>query len=340
MQQTLQNFQFATQFYDHQHLDLVIKYYDHRYEQGYMEEWPENQKRKMLDVLQSLNLPNTGTLLDFGCGNGVFTNLLQTSLPGWKIFGVDVSPLAIYNASKKYPGCTFFTVDKMSEYSHFFDFVFSHHVLEHVTDIEQTINDIDSYVKPGSYQLHILPCGNPESFEYKLCLLHKNGIEDEKGSRFFFEDDGHLRRLTSSQLTSYFAQKGYALKKQFYANQYYGALNWISKSSPRFVKKITDPCFAIDEAHKQKILAARKQLLKSTYIQYPYSKYWQIKTKWNKNLSDKLKLMLLLIPAYLSKPTYMHYEKLALKEWNERKDDPRGSEMYLYFERPQAKKPE
>ena len=59
------------------------------------------------------------------------------------------------------------------------------------------------------------------------------------------------------------------------------------------------------------------------------SKY---KPKWNKNIADKIKQLILVLSASLSKPVYTYYEQLALKEWNEKKRDPNGSEMYLFFE--------
>ncbi|KJR40670.1 Methyltransferase type 12 domain protein [Candidatus Magnetoovum chiemensis] len=41
-----------------------------------------------------------GNGLDFGCGNGVFTKVLKTALPGWNIYGCDLSDVAIENAKK------------------------------------------------------------------------------------------------------------------------------------------------------------------------------------------------------------------------------------------------
>ncbi|MEI2710675.1 MAG: hypothetical protein V9E96_16940 [Chitinophagaceae bacterium] len=59
-------------------------------------------------------------------------------------------------------------------------------------------------------------------------------------NRFFFEEPGHLRRLTTNQFIEHEQKIGFSLIKDFYSNQYDGAINWITKSSPRFVKKLTD----------------------------------------------------------------------------------------------------
>ncbi len=314
-------------------IDTAIEFYDDRYEDGYMEEWDEDKKRKVEEIILSLNLPIKGKALDFGCGNGVFTVIIKKCLPEWEVFGVEISPVAVLNATKKNPKCKFFTSEKSYQYKNTFDFIFSHHVLEHVQEIPETISQINDYLKPKSCQLHILPCGNEDSFEYKICLLKKNGIETSNGNRFFFEEPGHLRRLKSVELEYQMKEKGFHLLKEFYANQYFGAINWITKSSPRFVKKLTDTTDSVNEKSANELKKIRKQLLGLTYLQFAYSKYWLIKSKWQKSITDYFKMLLLFLPAILSKPTFDKYNKLAVEEWNGNKTKVNGSEMYLFFER-------
>ncbi len=105
-------------------------------------------------------------------------------------------------------------------------------------NLSETFATFNTYLKPNASQLHILRCGNRGSLEYRICDLKSNGIE--KGNRFFFEEPGHLRRLTTDEFTNCERQIGFTLKKEFYSNQFDGAINWITKSSPRFVKKLTD----------------------------------------------------------------------------------------------------
>jgi SAM-dependent methyltransferase len=314
-------------------IDTAIDFYDERYEEGYMEEWDESKKKKIVEIIRSLDLPQKGKALDFGCGNGVFTIIIKQCLPEWDVYGVEISPVAINNAKKKFQECLFFTKDKAHNYQNFFDFVFSHHVLEHVQSIKDTINELETYLKVKSGQLHILPCGNEDSFEYNICTLHKNGIESNKENRFFFEEPGHLRRLTSREFVEYLRAANFVVTREYFANQYYGAINWISKSSPRFVKKLTDTTGAVDEEAKKKLIQLKRKLLKLTYLQFAYSKYWLIKSKWSKSFSDYLKLSVLFLPALLSHTVYEKYNKLADEEWNKRKTDRNGSEMYLYFQR-------
>lgn len=161
----------------------AVNFYDDRYSKGYMDEWPAEKKQRVLDLVRGLNLPERGDAVDFGCGNGEFTGVLKRALPGWNVYGIDITSVAIDNAQKRHPDCLFYMLPMNKK----FDFLFSHHVLEHVDDIDKTWHEIDRYLKKEASSLHVLPCGNQESFEYNLCLLRNDGIESGSGNRFFLK---------------------------------------------------------------------------------------------------------------------------------------------------------
>jgi SAM-dependent methyltransferase len=313
--------------------DAAIEFYQDRYEKGYMEEWDDLKKNKVKEVLKELNLPSKGKALDFGCGNGVFTRLIKDIFPDWEVYGVEISSIAIKNARKRIPECFFFEAKESIDHLGQFDFLFSHHVIEHVQDIKETFDIINSYLKKTSSQLHVLPCGNVGSYEYELSSLKKNGIEKEKDNRFFFEEPGHLRRLTTGEFTEYESNYGFKLENAWYSNQTDGAINWITKSSPRFVKKLTDSTDALDINAKEKLEKLRKYLLSLTYSQFAYTKYLEIKNKWNKTIADRIKLAILFFPAIIAKSTYQSWDKKAAEEWNRQKKNEKGSEMFLHFKR-------
>ena len=83
-------------------------FYDRRYADGYMDDWRADKRRRIFDLIAGLELPATGTALDFGCGTGVFTSILQQALPGWRVCGTDISQLALAKARARFPACTFF----------------------------------------------------------------------------------------------------------------------------------------------------------------------------------------------------------------------------------------
>lgn len=161
-----------------------------------MEDWDSKKKLRVLNIIRELNLPKTGVALDFGCGNGVGADIMKKALPTWKVFGTDISSHAISNAKRRFPHLNFFELSNQRRFYEKFDFLFSHHVLEHVFDINETLNTINRLLKKSASMLHILPCGNSGSLEHKISLLVNNGIDKTNG-KYFFEEPGHLRRLNT-----------------------------------------------------------------------------------------------------------------------------------------------
>ena len=135
---------------------MAVVFYQDRYAHGYMDDWSIEKKHRILEVIRSFDLPDIGEALDFGCGNGVFADVIKQALPaGWKVYGTDISEIAVENAKKRYPGCVFFVADDREFINKRFDFLFTHHVLEHVYNLPQVLEDINDYMKEESAVLHI-----------------------------------------------------------------------------------------------------------------------------------------------------------------------------------------
>ena len=309
-----------------------LKFYEARYAKGYMEEWPSEKKQRIYSIIKDLDLPKRGEALDFGCGNGVFTDVLRKALSSWHVFGTDISDRAINNAITRYPDCTFLVAEDAILKQKKFDFVFTHHVLEHVYNVKEILNQIDGFLKPASSMLHIMPCGNPGSYEHKICTLKKNGIDNIHGNRFFFEDEGHVRRLTSEELCELCHSKGFILEREFYANQYYGAINWITTSNTQFILTLTKPSQAIDLRAKARLIFMRGFLLFVFFSRLPSRKLKEIWHK-KKRAKDYVKLFTAM-PFYpVSTLFELYYGLKTRQEWNRKKHNRNGSEMYLFFKR-------
>jgi trans-aconitate methyltransferase len=309
------------------------EFYEDRYEQGYMEEWPIEKKRKILRIIRELQLPPEGEALDFGCGNGVVTEIIRQALPAWKVYGTDISGTAIANANNRYPDCTFFTADDPEFGNKKFDLVFTHHVFEHVYDLNEVFGQMNEYLKPEAAMIHFLPCGNKGSFEHKISLLRKEGIDKELGNRYFFEDKGHVRRLTTEEMRRLCETKGFELKKEYYSNQYYGAVNWITTYSPKFVLNIADASRAVDEDASRKLRIIRRQLILITALRLPVQMVNKFLHKKNKKLKHYV-LLGLGLPLYpFSYPFDRYWKQKAAAEFNARSHERNGSEMCLYFQR-------
>ncbi len=320
----------TTQLYDKQ---KAIGFYERRYVQGYMEEWPAEAKHKVIEVIRGLGLPECGEALDFGCGNGVLTEVIRQALPKWKVYGTDISTIAIAEARKRYPNCTFFVVGEKAFAGKKFDFVFTNHVLEHVYNLPQVLDEIDNRLKPTARILHILPSGNEGSFEHNVCLLRKDGINRELENRFFFEDEAHVRRLNTEQMSKLYAEKGFMLAREYYSCQYYGAIDWITQQGIGFVWMLTDTSEAIDETAKEKLRKLRYYLSFIAAIRFFAVKFENVWRKRKKRIKHFV-FLIAGLPSYIvAKPIDVYWKRKAFREWKTRKMDRNGSEMLLYFTR-------
>jgi SAM-dependent methyltransferase len=311
----------------------AIDFYENRYEKGYMDEWPIEKKQRVFQILRSLPLPETGDALDYGCGNGVFTDLLRQALPKWNIYGSDISQNAVNNAKVRFPECAFFVSDNEKKSEKKFDFLFSHHVLEHVFDIEKAMSEINDYLKPQAAIMHILPCGNENSFEYNFCKLRVDGMNPSMENRFFFEDEGHVRRLTTAKASDLIKVHGFSLEKDFYSNQYHGAIKWITQSSAAFIKEFANPEKGIDENAKKQLAKHRSKFLLLSNLQRPYALYKDIKAIKNKQLKHYIALIAYIIPSIVSYPVTSFINAKAKKEWETNNQAKNGSEMYIFYSR-------
>jgi len=310
----------------------VIRFYNDRYSKGYMEEWPTDKKQRILELIKGVNLSETGDALDFGCGNGEFTAVLKAALPKWNVYGMDISSIAIDNARKRHPGCIFFVPSDMLLMNKKFDFLFSHHVLEHGYDIDKAWREIDRYLKRQASTLHVLPCGNQGSFEYDLCVLRKDGIDADMGNRFAFEDISHLRRLTTQQMDH--AARLYDLGPvlDYYSNQFYGALDWITLLSPGLILDMTNPGKAKDKISALKLIFLTSILIFIKLMRFPANTidYKKGKMKWYKYY---FLFSALLIFYPFSKLTNVCLKYMSNAEWKNERSRKNGSEMYLYYKR-------
>jgi len=310
-----------------------IIFYDRRYSKGYMNEDQIGKKQRVFEILKSLDLPESGEALDFGCGNGVYTEIIKKVLPKWSVYGTDISHVAIRNAKKRVHDCTFFVSSDQNFGDKKFDFLFSHHVLEHVYNIFEVLDEINKFMKPCSNFLHILPCGNEGSFEHTICLLKKDGIDKQSENRFFFEDPGHIRRLTTQQLTAMIAKFGFNLSYEYYSNQYYGAINWITKSDPKLVLDITSSTNARNKESIAKLRSLRIKLLLLTCLRLPAVVIEKLKRKRTRIVRHYFLFTLAIIFYPFSQPIHFYLENKAKLEWKNRKNDTKGSEMHLCYSR-------
>jgi len=321
------------------------RFYEQRYAEGYMDQWDGDRHARLREVLSEIDLPPGARVLDFGCGSGGLTSALRERWPEAEIHGADISENAVASARTRVANATFHVLNDgfVASYRGHFDLVFSHHVLEHVYDLERTIADLRTLTAIGGRMHHALPCGNEGGLSHWLCSQRRDGIDPARGGRYFFEEESHLRRLRSDQLHQHLAAHDFALADEVYGYHWFGVLRLLTEMPPTQWLPIVSPLrcrarslpavsalallvavVALLRAPTQVLVRARRRLHQVT----------RLKTR-RLMQAGTLMLVALSLPAMLLVPVSLPCELVVRyrdeREWRRRRRARGGSEMFLTF---------
>jgi len=106
---------------------------------------------------------NKGALLDYGAGTGAFLEVAQKD--GWITTGVEPSNLARQQAERK--NVSLFSPDNPKSFAknNHYSAITLWHVLEHLPDLNQSLQNFHNWLKPGGTLVIAVP--NHESFDAK-----------------------------------------------------------------------------------------------------------------------------------------------------------------------------
>lgn len=122
-------------------------------------------RKRILDTVSSLPLPQGASLIDVGCGYGHISYYISENYPDYNLHLLETSSERLNLGKKVFNTGT----DKISlhhrlldssfsqEYNQSFDLTFSFHVLEHVYDIRDFVDNLFKITKPGGYILIEVP---------------------------------------------------------------------------------------------------------------------------------------------------------------------------------------
>ena len=124
-----------------------------------LEKHNENTFSKFINVCKK-NIPEHSHILDCGCGIGLSSYLLNKS--GFKVTGIDLSSLFISKAKNKFSNqlnlnFSVESVSKMSFSDNFFDAVCCYDLLEHVADVENSLEEMCRILKKGGILIIFIP---------------------------------------------------------------------------------------------------------------------------------------------------------------------------------------
>lgn len=309
-----------------------VRFYENRFQHGYMGFWSDFEQKRIFDLIGEMNLPAAGKLLDFGCGRGIFTRVLSQALPGWQIFGCDISQTAVENARLINPQGTFYVIGQPELMKHQFDFIHTHHVLEHVFDIHAAVGEIVSLAAPVCKMLHTLPCNHIGSLEQRVASRISGGINPEYGT-FFFEDRAHLRRLSAEETAALFASANFNGEGAAYANQYHGAIKWISESNLRLVLNFTKLARVKSTKDGVQQFMLRLYLVFTWFCFFAGSLFEKQDRGKMHFVRKSFQTISFILFFWLALPVRWFLIRRAMSEWKNNRHSMNGSELFLILAR-------
>lgn len=140
-------------------------------------------------------------LLDIGCGPGTISNLgyYYKREKEYKIYGIDFLKNNIQAIKKRYPKGVFAVAkaEKLPFNNAEFSSILSRHVLEHVTDLDKTLSEMNRVLKKGSTIVIAVP--------HEKLEKHMNRMIPH----YFEHGHHHERMFTKKSLRSALIQHGF-----------------------------------------------------------------------------------------------------------------------------------
>lgn len=200
-------------------------FYDRRYEHGYMQDFADLYEAcrvvTVRDTLRGL-VEEPRRVLDYGCGEGRYLDILRERFPRARLVGSDVSRVALDHARRQRPDAdyVFMSDERVPEPDGAFDLILSVEVLEHVADVELATRELGRLLAPNGRLVLTTPCANPGSLEWVI-NRRRGGLQPTPDGfgRFATDEPGHLRRLTSRDLRVLLARAGVAVDRIDYRAQ-------------------------------------------------------------------------------------------------------------------------
>lgn len=200
-------------------LDEIKGSYEEPIIEGFLQESPAkivNAKSVLRSIKEATN--SRGSLLDFGCGCGLFLSVAAQE--GWDCQGIE--PLVMHSIYARgrfgLPVVTG-TLDDRSFPAENFDVVTSFQVFEHLIHPDQVVEKIRRILKQGG--LLVIEVPNIDTFWVKLF---------RERNRHFVED--HVSFFSSGTLKLFLTQRGFRIKRIFYPDRVMSVdhlLTWLQR---------------------------------------------------------------------------------------------------------------
>lgn len=156
-------------------------------------------RRREASVLRSM-AASEGDVLEIGCGDGLFLEVMKEACPGWRVYGIEPSRQAAARARQRgvevvATSAEDFFADRQ------FDIIILRHVLEHLKSPRSILATIHGMTRPGGI-VHI-EVPNAGSWERGLWGRYWSGYDVPR----------HLYSFTPGILKRYLTEAGFSIER-------------------------------------------------------------------------------------------------------------------------------
>lgn len=109
---------------------------------------PEYILKIFKEIITRLDKNKTQSILDFGCGTGLFCKYVEDNFHNTRIEGIDISSQMIDKAKANCPVCQFYAGDIFQINLPTYDAVVSKDVFNHIPDISKTVTRLNELINP------------------------------------------------------------------------------------------------------------------------------------------------------------------------------------------------
>ena len=158
-----------------------------------------------LELLKDMPKFENSKLLDLGCGQGHFTDVIKKTYTNYEVFGLDYSISAIDFANSNFKNIDFVVANAYSPPypNEYFDVVVLNNIWEHVPDPLNLLKSISRVLKPNGNLIISTPS------RYRLTNLIKALL----GKKIIFMSEHHVTEYTVGQVVEQLKFGGYDVKR-------------------------------------------------------------------------------------------------------------------------------
>ncbi|OPY37690.1 MAG: hypothetical protein A4E35_01119 [Methanoregula sp. PtaU1.Bin051] len=172
------------------HYDSVADRYDHHYDHSRGRCYHTHLSRHLIEML-----PDEGTLLDIGCGTGLFVEKYRSG--GGGAIGIDISRGMIRQARRRCAGTDFVvgTGESLPFFSGSFDAVASLLAFSYMRDPQEMLNEAYRVLKPGgmiaicTLGKKLITRGIPAIYHIGELMQVKHPVVRSFGEHYFDEEE-------------------------------------------------------------------------------------------------------------------------------------------------------